>query len=253
MHAQSLRHVLGPDAHDRAVADLCLGPRYSAVRLEGGGVGIALNFRARTGDRTGEVMAERWRGRRAADLLAGLGTPDMALSSLAVACANALARGNLEQASGGDVVDHLELRSTDRVGVVGHIKPLLSRLRGSVDEVFVLELIDRPCDGLLPACDVVLMSGATLVNDTLHELTRHCSRAREIALVGPTTTVCPRAFERSGVTCLAGADVIRERSTLRAVAEGAPLKHLLEKKTVRVPAPRGGRRTADLERTHACR
>ena len=74
-------------------------------------------------------------------------------------------------------------------------------LRGGAPDVFPTE---QEKD-LLPACDVVILSGTTTINGTIDSLLELCQNAREIVLVGTSTPMFPEGFRDTKVSRLAGA------------------------------------------------
>jgi len=75
-------------------------------------------------------------------------------------------------------------------------------LRGG-DKGEVYSMQDQP--KLLPACDIVILSGTTMINNTIDELLSKCSIAKEIIMVGSSVPMFPEAFKDTKVTVLAGA------------------------------------------------
>jgi putative heavy-metal chelation protein len=59
-------------------------------------------------------------------------------------------------------------------------------------------------DEVLPSADVVLITGTTLVNDTLEHLLALCRPAARAVVVGPTVGLLPDALLRRGVDVLGG-------------------------------------------------
>ena len=57
---------------------------------------------------------------------------------------------------------------------------------------------------MLPSADVVLITGTTLVNDTLEHLLALCRPAARAVVVGPTVGLLPDALLRRGVDVLGG-------------------------------------------------
>lgn len=114
---------------------------------------------------------------------------------------------------GADAIFAAEIRPTDTIGIVGHIGPIISRLEDKVKQLIIFErgenLIGQvfpECaqPKLLPQCEVIFISSTSLINGTLENLLRYCTKARDIVLVGTGTPLYPEAFYGSGITKLAG-------------------------------------------------
>lgn len=94
------------------------------------------------------------------------------------------------------------------VGMIGHMSgpdDLIEKAK----EVFIIErepktgdYPDSACDYILPRCDIVLITGSSLINKTLPHLLELCENAYTI-LTGPTVPMCPELLE-FGLDRLAG-------------------------------------------------
>ena len=116
----------------------------------------------------------------------------------------------------------LDLRGK-RIGVVGHMK-MPEFVAAQAGELFYLERNPRPgdfpdsaCDALLPGCDLVLITGSSLVNKTLPHLLELCRDSYTI-LAGPTVPMCP-ALLSCGVDRLAGM-IVTDRAGMKAQIDG---------------------------------
>lgn len=113
-----------------------------------------------------------------------------------------------------------------RIGVVGHLN-MPDFVREQAAEVLILERNPRPgdypdsaCEWLLPTCDIVLITGSTLVNKTLPRLLELCKNACTI-LAGPSVPLCPFLLD-AGLDRISGL-VITDRPGLRQkLAENRP-------------------------------
>jgi uncharacterized protein (DUF4213/DUF364 family) len=109
--------------------------------------------------------------------------------------------GNVYPTAGLDLHDKT-------VGIVGHMNGPRG-LRDIARAVYVLErrprLGDYPdaaCDWLLPRCDVVIITGSSLINKTLPHLLELCKNAVTI-LTGPSVPMCPELLD-CGIDRLGG-------------------------------------------------
>jgi uncharacterized protein (DUF4213/DUF364 family) len=129
----------------------------------------------------------------------------------------------------GDLLDVLELRSEDDVGMVGCFSPLVEPIRRRVRRLFIFERGPRLSPGplpegraaeLLPRCSVALITATTLINGTIDALLSAAAGCREVVLLGPSTPLVPEVFAESGrrVTLLAGVVVTNAEELLCTVA-----------------------------------
>ncbi len=117
--------------------------------------------------------------------------------------------------------DGIDLRGLT-VGIVGHMHGPRG-LRGLAKAVYTLERApqeddypDSACDLLLPRCDLVLVTGSSLINKTLPHLLELCEKATVI-LTGPSVPLCPALLD-CGIDRIAGM-AIADRAALRARVE----------------------------------
>lgn len=102
-----------------------------------------------------------------------------------------------------------------RIGVVGHLN-MPDFVREQAAELLILERNPQPgdypdsaCEWILPTCDIVLITGSTLVNKTLPRLLE-LSRNAVTILTGPSVPLCPALLE-FGIDRIAGL-VITDRA-----------------------------------------
>lgn len=112
----------------------------------------------------------------------------------------------------------LQVRLGDRVGMIGYIPPVVEQLIkiGAQVTIFDKGLTVSGGEGaaqvmdmsrqseVLPQCDLMIITGTTLINGSIDKLLYLCQKAREIVLVGSSTPMLVEAFKGTGVTALAG-------------------------------------------------
>ena len=234
MILDDLLDLAGPLARDHEVADVRVGLGYTAVRLYDGGCGLAFSFAGETPRHSCSALkhAGALAGRPATELLGWSREWDALTAAVGVATLNAL----LPPAAGEDAEDARELirvTAGDRVAVVGNIHPLVAAFEAAGARVQVFErgpvpegcLPDWVAPEVLPECDVVVITGTSLVNRTLDRLLVLAGQAREVAVVGPSTPLVPEIFAARGVSLLSGVRVIDTDRVLRVVSEGGGTRH----------------------------
>ena len=112
------------------------------------------------------------------------------------------------------------------VGLIGHLGMPEGTLRDA-GEVYILERHPRPgdypdsaCEFLLPKCDIVLITGSSLVNKTLPRLLELCRNAYTI-LTGPTVPMCPELLG-CGIDRIAGMVISDKPGIQSHVRSGRP-------------------------------
>jgi uncharacterized protein (DUF4213/DUF364 family) len=110
----------------------------------------------------------------------------------------------------------LVVKPDDTIGMIGLIGPVAEKLgklagrmiifddgaarHGGASTIYPTEQQPR----LLPECDIVILSGTTVINGTIDSLLSMCDRSREIVMVGASTPMFPKGWAGSRVTRLAG-------------------------------------------------
>ena len=109
------------------------------------------------------------------------------------------------------------------VGVIGHLKDT-SNHANEAKELYILErnpksgdYPDSACDYILPRCDLVVITGSSLVNKTLPHLLELCPDATKI-LTGPSVPMCPGLLE-FGFDMLCGMIIDDRQGLLDYLAE----------------------------------
>ncbi len=223
------------EARQRTIRQAVAGGRFCAVMLDDGGVGMANLCPDVCGQPSRQVSDRLPRpGMPAADALATLARP--ARSAIGLATANALANrpgGAGERWAGpgieGDLLDAVELRPNDHVGMVGCFYPLVEGIRRRVRRLSIFErgqrlspdlLPEDRATELLPQCSVALLTATTLINGTIDALLAAAANCREVVLLGPSTPLVPGVFANSPrrASLLAGMLVTDPEELLRTVA-----------------------------------
>lgn len=229
-----IARILEGEARKRNVADVRIGLGYTAVMLDDGSAGVAYTFRDAIGGCCSVFQAMRpILGRPAADILSLAVSGDPIEAAVGIACANALVNRPNDDMDDGDILDHLEVGPDDAVGMVGHFQPLVGRLKERSRSLTIFERIDEP-DGdllpvervgeLLPSCQVALITGTSIINQTIDRLLDAAKSCGRVAVLGASTTMLPEAFSHANVTMVSGVIVEDPKEILRVVSEGGGMR-----------------------------
>jgi len=232
--AARLAGLLAEPARRAEVIDVRIGLGYTAVRLTDDRVGVAYTFREdATGGCAVFTALRPLAGRPAGELLALLESRDPVEAAVGLACANALANHSQEALDSGDILDHLDLAPGDHVGMVGQFGPLLAPLEARVRALTVFEQVPRPtgrlrpvaeAPGVLPSCQVALITATAIINHTVDGLLEAARGCREVVLLGASTPLVPAVFAAGPVTVLSGVLVERPDGILQVVSEGGGMR-----------------------------
>ncbi len=239
---EQIRKHLLPAAQAEAIADVRIGLGYTAVVLENGSTGLAFTFH-RDMPEGCRLFAKTlpFQGRPAADLLDLLGSDRKVECAVGLATANALANVAGDHLQTADILDFIEIRPGDRVGMVGMFGPLIHQLRQTAAELIIFEKNEGLGTDLqpdteivhqLPYCDVALITGTSIVNHSMDEFLHAAENCREVVILGATTPLLPAAFHDTPVTCLSGVVVADRAEVLRVVSSAGGMrqfKHFVDK------------------------
>lgn len=219
---------------DLTLSRVCVSLCYTAVMLDNGYVGLCHTP-------TEDIAHTHWGRRRdfhgfkALEITRLASSLDMIEKTVGITTLNALSQylmdsEGYERQFGMDAFDAIDVRREDSVAVVGYIRPLVGKLRERAREVHVFErnpqlrgdaLPDTFVDSILPKADVVVISGSSLVNETLDRLLELSKRARFVVFAGPTASTLPEPLFKRGVNVVAGVHA-KGPKVIDAVAEAKP-------------------------------
>lgn len=170
------------------------------------------------------------------------------MNALAAMCWERRATPDVELQSGVDAYDAANIQPGEHVVVVGAFVPFMKALKRAGQPFTVLEMdaatlkpdeLDhfRPAEEasqVVPSADVVLITGTTLLNDTLESLLAQCRPNARVVMVGPTVGLYPDAFLRRGVDVLGGVRVTAPDDFLDVLAEGGSGYHFFGRSAEKV-------------------
>ena len=163
------------------------------------------------------------------------------LNALAELCWRRRPYPGVELLPGTDAFDATQFHTGDRVVLVGAFIPFLKELKRRRQPYLVLEqnpaalkpeemAFYRPADlapEVVPAADVLLITGATLLNDTLEDLLALADPAARVTVLGPTVGMLPDAFLARGADILGSVRITAPDAFLDLLAEGGSAPHFL--------------------------
>ena len=222
-------------AKDRTIADVRIGLGYTAVMLDNGQTGLGFTFHRDMPERcslfTGVLPLQ---GRPASEVLDFIISSEKIETAVGMATANALANTPSERHRDGDILDFLEIRPTDRVGMVGMFGPLIGPIRKTAAELVIFEKENHPAETLqpeseitarLPDCEVGVITATSIINRTMDHFLHAASNCREVVILGASTPLMAEAFKNTPVTCLSGVIVSDPAAVLRIVSSAGGMRY----------------------------
>ncbi len=247
--------ILGRELDGIAVERAVIGLYFTGVKLSAGVAGTCVTPRdAAPGDICCPISAHRVpfrriAGRPAAELMGDALAENGLSRAVGIATLNALAElcwrrrpyPGVALLAGTDAFDATEFRKGDRVVLVGAFIPFLKELKRRHQPYLVLEQnpaalkpeempFYRPAElapEIVPAADVLLITGSTLLNDTLEDLLALARPAARVTVLGPTVGMLPDAFLARGADILGSVRISQPDAFLDLLAEGGSAPHFL--------------------------
>lgn len=113
-----------------------------------------------------------------------------------------------------------------KVAMIGHLHGS-EEMRRDAEAVYIIERDPKPgdypdaaCDYILPQCDVVIITGSSIINKTLPRLLILCENALTV-LTGPSVPLCPALLD-FGIDRIAGL-CLTDRSGITAHVQSGAL------------------------------
>lgn len=249
---EEIREILGGDLDSITVERVVIGIIFSGVKLSDGSGGLCFTPikeipEAVCCPSSARAMPYpgRFTGRRAAEFLRDLPHAPPLKKAVGIAILNALSescwkrRPDYIRETGRDILDTVPLPGDGYVVVVGALVPIIRRLKARGKPFGILELDPRTlkpdelryavpqdeADAEVSRADMLVITGTTLINNTLEPLLGLARPGASIVLVGPTASMLPDAFFRRGVTMLGGDIVTNPDALLDTIAEGGSGYH----------------------------
>ena len=219
-----------PATEELRAVDVRIGLGYTSVRLNDGNIGLAWTANTFSESCTHEHRAGTLAGSTARDLLEMLSSgANLLARSIGLATANALAaRLPRPQSSRENTLDIINVKTGDKVVMAGYFGPVIPRLKATGCRLDILELnTDKPGvisleEGrqALADCSVAIITGTTVVTNTLDGLLAGLGKPRAVVILGPSSIMCPQVFTGTPVTHIAGAWVNDAAAVEKIISEG---------------------------------
>ena len=260
-----VRTILGEEMDDITVERAVIGLFFTGVKLSNGEGGICFTpikdipqavccpSSAKEMPLSGKIV-----GKKAEYFIEGMFKGGILKKALGIAVLNALSatcwnkKGydkNYKITYDADPVDENVIISQDKtVTVVGALIPYIKMLKQNKKKFFILELdpvtlkedeldyfmpVDRAREALGQS-DLIIITGTTIINDTLEGLIAMAKEGAEIIVVGPTASVLPDAFFRRGIKKIGSVAVTKPDELLDILAEAGSGYHFYEKSASKI-------------------
>lgn len=263
--------ILGPELDDIAVERAVIGLFFTGVKLSTGHAGACATPIKSIPEAVccpSSAMAMpfpgKLKGKPAREAIKEVFSDHGIRRGVGIATLNALAdlcwerrpHPLVELQHGIDAFDANTFRPGDQAVVIGAFVPFLKELKRRKQPFLVLEKdpdtlkaeempFYRPAEmarEVVPQADVLLVTGTTLLNDTLEDLLSWTRPDARVTVVGPTVGLLPDAFLKRGADILGGVRITQPDDFLELLAEGGSGYHFFGRVAEKVVL---ARRSAD--------
>jgi len=214
---------------DAQVQDLRVGLGYVGSRLADGRTGVAaLLLDAIPSGCMVLQDAGAFAGSPASSLLEYLVKGETPLErALGLATANALIDPPRDALDDREATTFFGLKGGDQVVMVGLFSPLVERIVSTGASLTIIEKNpekmkipdEKEKEKALRNCDVAIITGTTLLNNSFEEVIGGLGIPRCVAVIGPSTPLLPEIFRKTPVTHLGGAVVMDPDRVMRVISE----------------------------------
>ena len=127
-----------------------------------------------------------------------------------------------------DSLSIINLTPKDHVAMVGLFTPMVPKIEKTGAQLTVIErnparmaVLDKEAEGrILKECTVAIITATALLNDTLEDVLNGLGNPRHVAILGPSTPLCPGIFHGTQVNHLGGAVVHDAKKVMQIISEG---------------------------------
>ena len=225
---------------------LVVGLFFTGVKLSNGRAGISYTPASSIHHGRGRISAaflrERLPGLEGTSVheVLNAGGSDPLIATMRIVVLNALSELSPSQEgyrviADRDVLDIIDLGSVRRVGMVGAFSTFLKTFKAAPDiDIHVVEKKKENLVGsdrrfyvpsahardVLPRCDTVIITGASIANNTIDELLSFTNSSALVIVAGPTASFLPDAFFARNVDIVSGVHVTRPERALDLLSQG---------------------------------
>lgn len=169
------------------------------------------------------------------------------IQSMKIAALNAISSVFLENSNykilqNTDPIDLVDLNCRKTITVVGAFQSYIDKISETNSQLFVLELNENalmPEDKkyfvpavdyqkILPISDVVIITGLTLVNNTLDDLLKSIKPETQVIVIGPSSSLIPDVLFANNVKIIGAVKITNPELALKVVSEAGAGFHLFK-------------------------
>jgi uncharacterized protein (DUF4213/DUF364 family) len=240
------------DLNSLFITKVLFGLRLTAVQLSDGSYGIASTiddsnpFPCKKGRDFGDFSPSKYSGQRVSDLFVTEKSSGL-IETLKIAVLNAIS-SNLREKSAHNIIedkdpiDLIDLNSEKKVTIVGAFKSYIELIESSNSYLRVLELQEDafseqhkkyyvPAEKypeIIPDSDIVVITGLTLVNNTIDGLLEAVKQGTTVVVTGPSANIVPEILFRNKVNIIGATRLTDVDLLFKLVSESAAAYHIFK-------------------------
>ena len=234
------------------ISDVRIGILLSAVRLSDGSCGVSSTFINTHGhcDKKrrdfGDFSPTKIKGQKVTGLFDAIQTSEL-IDTLKVAVLNAIsskivASSGYKIIENADPIDLIDLESEKTITLVGGFQTYIQKISVTRNKLYVLELNENALSEeqkqfyvpaneytkILPLSDIVIITGLTLVNNTIDSLLNSISSRTQVIVTGPSSSIIPDVLFRNKVNIIGSTLVTDSDLMFSIVGEAGAGFHLFK-------------------------
>ncbi len=241
----------GGKFNDITIEKLVAGIYLTAIKLSNGYCGLASNETDSLDSCThnryrgfGSFTPGNFTGQKVADLFE-VADPPCLVRTIQLAAMNALSAGLVNRQDyniieNTDPIALIDLKHRQQICVVGAFLSYINKIAKSNSALKIIELNENAVpenfrryyvppensEAVIAQSDIVIITGASLANDTLDRLLEIIPKDTKVILVGPTSGLLPDVLFAKGVNIMGSTRITDAGKMFELVAEGAAGFHL---------------------------
>jgi uncharacterized protein (DUF4213/DUF364 family) len=234
------------------ISDFRMGSYMAAVKLSDNTYGIAsidsdseIHCDKKNRD-FGEFTPLKIQGRKVTDLFENQKQSSL-IKSLKIAVLNAISSRIIELHGykvlrNADPIDLIDLNQKLTITLVGAFHSYIKKILKSGNKLYVLELNENallpehkqfyvPANDfrrVFPISEIVIITGLTLVNNTLDELLTSIQPNTQVIVTGPSSSIIPDVLFNYNVSIIGGTSITKPELLFPLISQGAAGYHLFE-------------------------
>ena len=232
------------------IADIRIGLFLTAIKLSDNSFGVASSltdnhpFSLKENRDFGDFTPSKIKGQKVSSLFEIEKESNILLSlkmaTLNAISSNLISSGSYKIVNNCDPIDLLDLTRNQTITVVGAFQSYIRKISNTNNRLYVLELNENalqpdqkkfyvPADDypkILPDTDIVIITGLTLVNNTIDGLLSAIPEQAMVIVTGPSSSIIPDVLFANKVGIIGATQIIKPDILFDIVSEAGAGYHL---------------------------